>query len=164
MAAPTATTRLSPTGVRMDTGFRTKIACTDDANIEFWEKIVQPPGYDGGDLIPTSTMHNVEFRTFFPKSLITLTESVITAAYDPIVYTSIRAILHHNLSWTVTFPDGTTLAFWAAMTKAIPQPMGVEEEQPEIEITIVPTNYDALNCVEAGPVLVSVGTCGAVAA
>lgn len=163
MAAPTATARLSPTGVRMDDGFRTKIAVADDPNIEFWEKSVQPPGLDGGDLIPTSTMHNVEYRTFSPKSLTTLTECVIVAAYDPVIYSSIRAILNGNLPWTVTFPDGTTYAFWAALIRAIPQPH-VEGEQPEIEITIMPTNYDAVNCVEAGPVLLSVGTCGAVAA
>jgi hypothetical protein len=58
MAAPVATARVDPTGIKLDDGYRTLVTFATDPNIEFWEKSVTPPGLDGGDALETKTIHN----------------------------------------------------------------------------------------------------------
>jgi hypothetical protein len=148
MASPTKIARVDPTGIHLDDGHSTKIALQNDANINFWEKIVAPPGLDGGDAIDISTMFNSTYRTFAPRSLVTMTDTTITAAYDPILYDEILAQLNLQQSITVTFPDGSTLSFFGFVRLFEPQD-NEEGTQPEASITITPTNYDPVNRVEA---------------
>lgn len=155
MAAPTPTVRGTPSGIKLKDGFRTKITFATDDNIEFWEKSVKPPGIDGGDSIPQTTMHNVDWRTMSPRQLKTLTESTTTVAYDPLLYTSILALVNVETTVTVTFPDGSTLAFYGFLQKFEPGDLK-EGEQPEATVTITPTNFDPTNHVEAAPVLTNV--------
>lgn len=155
MAAPVATVRSSPSGIKLKDGFSTKITFATDDNIEFWEKSVKPPGIDGGDSIPQTTMHNTAWRTMAPRQLKTLTESSTTVAYDPVLYTSILALINVETTITVTFPDGSTLAFYGFLQKFEPSELK-EGEQPEASVTITPTNFDPTNHVEAAPVLASV--------
>jgi hypothetical protein len=155
MAAPVTTVRSLPAGIKMDDGFSTVIAFARDPDIEFWEKQVQPPGVDGGDAIETTTMHNILWRTMAPRQLRTLTEFTITAAYDPVLYNSILNILNISDSITIHFPDGSTLDFFGYL-KFFEPGEHVEGEQPEATITIVPTNFDFANDVEADPVLTEV--------
>lgn len=152
MAAPTGTARTTPTGVPLKDGHQSLITLSGDADIEFWEKGVTPPGIDGGDEIDASTMHNSTWRTFFPRSLRTLTNASATVAYKPELYTSIVAQINVEQTFTVTFSDGQALFFFGYLKRFTPQE-AVEGEQPEAEIEIVCTNWDPTNNVEEAPVV-----------
>jgi hypothetical protein len=138
----------------MDDGYQTLITFARNPVIAFWEKSVTPPGMDGGDEIDTTTMHNVRFRTFASRALITLTEGSVTAAWDPDLYDEILLLLNENDVITITFPDGSTLAFWGFLKSFEPDEF-VEGEQPTATITYVPTNQDNTG-VERAPVMVEV--------
>ena len=151
MAAPTPTARGTPAGIKLEDGYQTLITFASHPTIKFWEKTVKPPGLDGGDGIDTTTMHNVTYRTFDTKHLKTLTESVLTGPYDPDVFTTLVAQININQACTTKFPDGSTLTYYGAITKA---EIGEhkEGELPEMTITIKPTNWDPTGFVEAAPV------------
>lgn len=155
MAAPATTTRQTPGGAWLGDGFRTLIAPAYDPDVSFWEKTVKPPGVDGGDKVDTTTMHNLTYRTGASRALATLTASQMKAAYDPAVYTQIIALVNRETSWTVRFPDNSTLDFYGFLRSFEPDEL-VEGQQPEASILIEPTNYDPTNKVEAGPVMTSV--------
>jgi len=158
MANPAPTARVDPTSItviKMDDGYQTLITFAGDANISFWEKAVTPPGFDGGDAIETTTMFNTTYRTFGPRGLYTLTEASMTVAWDPVCYTEVVAIINVEDTITVTFPDGTTLAFFGYLKNFDPSEF-VEGTQPEASITIQPTNFDSANKVIAGPFLTNV--------
>ena len=155
MAVPSTIARILPPGIHLDDGFSTLIAFEDDTNIDFWEKTVQPPGFDGGDEIDITTMHNITYRTFAPRSLVTLTEMSTTVAYDPDAWNQILSIINVVMSITVTFPDASTMDFFGFLKTFEPQDME-EGAQPEANITVQPTNRDDINRVEAAMVLTSV--------
>lgn len=152
MTAPTPTARATPDGVFLDDGFSTLVTFASNPNINFWEKVVQPPGVDGGDPIETSTMHNTTWRTMAARSLLTLTPFTITAAYDPHVYTDIIALINVPDTITVTFSDTDTIAFYAILQTFEPQD-AEEGSQPEATLTIVPTNTDPVTGSEEAPVI-----------
>lgn len=155
MAAPAAGSRLTPVGIKLDDGFSTKIAFAADSDISFWEKTVQPPGMDGGAAVETTTMFNAVWRTMHPRSLRTMTESSLKAAYDPDLYNQIVSIINKKTTVTVHFPDGSTLAFYGYLAKFAPDALE-EGKQAEATITIQPTNQDPTTGAEEAPVLVSV--------
>lgn len=157
MTAPVTTTRQTPGGIKLKDGYSTKIAFENDPDVEFWEKTVQPPGLDGGDEIPQTTMHNTTVRTFAPRSLYTLTNTTTTVAYDPNSINSIKNnLLNQEGSITVHFPDGSTLDFYGYLKSFTPSDH-TEGEQPEAEIVIVATNTDPdNNFTEEVPVLTEV--------
>lgn len=144
-----------PTGIHLSDGYQTLIAFARKPGLLVWEKDVQPPGIDGGEQIPQTTMHNLVWRTFAPRSLKTLMEHTSTCAYDPYVYPELVELINEPGSITVRFPDGSTLSYYGYLKKAEIKPH-VEGEQPEMTLTIVPTNFDPVNRVEAAPVLVAV--------
>lgn len=155
MTAPTLTARTTPVGLKLNDGFSTKIAFAADPDISFWEKTVQPPGWDGGDAIDVTTMHNTTYRTFAARALVTLTESSLTVMYDPACYTQIRAIINVETSISVHFPDGSTLTFYGYL-RSFEVGDHVEGEPPEATIVIQPTNVDPVTGGEEAPVVVSV--------
>lgn len=156
MAAPAATVRTTPpAGIPLQDGYQALITLALDADIEFHEKTVTPPGMDGGDTVETTTMHNSTWRTFAPRELKTLQEVSTTVAYDPEVYVSVLAAINRRDTITVLFGDGSTLAFYGYLRTFEPAEV-VEGTQPEANIVIQPTNWDHVNSVEADPVLVSV--------
>jgi len=156
MAAPAPTARATPGGIALRDGHSTLLTCALDDDIEFWEKEVQPIGFDGGDAVDTTTMHNTTVRTKASRTLIDVTEATTNAAYDPGVLDSILAILNVETTWTITFPDGSTWAFFGYLRVANPQSVA-EGAQPEIAINIQPTNTDPANgWVEAVPFLTNV--------
>ena len=136
---------------RLDDGFKTLITFVTSGAIKLYEKEVQPPGLDGGGAIDTTTMQNTTYRTFSPKSLITLSEHTFEAAYDPAVYPECIAALNTNQQITITFPDAQTLTFWGWLDKFVPN-AHVEGEQPTATCTIVPSNQDNAGAEQA-PVL-----------
>lgn len=152
---PTPTARGTPSGIKMDDGYRTLITFASHPTISFWEKTVQPPGLDGGDEIDTTTMHNIDWRTNAPRALIRMTEQTVMAAYDPNLYNTILALINRETTVTVTFPDGSTLAFYGFLKSFEPDEL-VEGEQPEATILVVPTNQNPTTGAEEAPVLTSV--------
>lgn len=152
---PTPTPRQDPTGIKLDDGYRSLVTLATDPNINFWEKSVTPPGYEGGDAIDTTTMHNDVYRTMSPRKLKTLTEFTLTAGYDPILFTEALDAINVETTITVTFPDGSTLAFFGFMKNFTPGEL-VEGTFPEVTVTIVPTNQNPTTGVEEAPVLTNV--------
>jgi len=146
--------RGTPTGTKLDDGFSIKIAFTADPDVDFWEKTVTPPGIDGGDAIEQTTMHNTAWRTFAARLLKTLTDASITAAYDPLVYDQIVALINVEGLITVHFPDTSTLDFYGFLKSFAPSDHS-EGSQPEADLTIVPTNWNPFAGVEAGPTFVN---------
>lgn len=126
---------------RLDDGFATLIEFAEDPSIAFWEKTVTPPGIDGGGAIDTTTMRNTAWRTNAPKQLVTLTNSSLTVAYNPECYDSVLAMVNVNQLITITFPDGSSVAFWGYINTFVPGEL-TEGEQPTAEVEIIPTNTD----------------------
>lgn len=155
MSAPVATARGTPSGIKLKDGYSTKITFSSAPSISLWEKTVTPPGVDGGDAIDQTTMHNVTWRTSAPRSLKTLTEGQMTCAYDPGVITTIVAQINVEQTITVTFPDGSTEAFYGWLRTFEPQEVS-EGNQPEANCAFTPSNFDPVAHVEAGPTVVSV--------
>jgi len=153
MAEPSATARQTPEGIPLEDGFSTKVTFQGDPSVELWEKTVKPPGYDGGEKIELTNMHNVLYRTFAPRALITLTPCTFAAFYDPEAYTKLLGMMNQNQVITVTLPDGTTVAFWGFL-KGFELADHVEGTAPEATCTIEPTNYDGT--AEQAPVVVEV--------
>lgn len=153
--APTPTARQTPAGIKLDDGYQTLVTFAAVPTISFWEKTVTPPGLDGGDGIDTTTMWNSDWRTKSPRSLVTMTDFTMTAAYDPNLYNSILSLLNRETTVTVTFPDGSTLAFYGFLKSFEPDSLS-EGEQPVCTITVVPTNQDPTTGAEQAPVLTSV--------
>jgi len=135
---------------RIDDGHPTKIGFAEDADVAMWEKEVTPPSVEGGGENDTTTMHNLIWRTKAPKKLKTLGESSFTAAYDPAVYEEVITMLNTNQLITVTFADGSTLAFWGWIDSFTPG-AAVEGEQPTVDVTIIASNQND-SLVETAPV------------
>jgi len=152
MAAPAPAVRVTPPGIAMKDGYQSLVTFEDHEDIEFWEKIVQAPGIDGGDPIDTTTMHNTRWRVFRSRALFTLTEFDLTVAYDPVLYDSILLLCNLETTVTILFSNNDTLAFYGYLVRFDGDDMS-EGEQPEGTITVQPTNWDPVNGVEEDPVL-----------
>ncbi len=150
MAAPTPTARGTPGGIKLRDGFSSKITFATAPTVALWEKTVKPPGMDGGDSVPQTTMHNTVYKTKAPQQLKELTDSEFTAAYDPICYTTLLSLINVLTVITVAFPDGSSLAFFGYLQKFIPGELKMGE-QPEAQCTIVATNMDT-SVAEQSPV------------
>ena len=155
MSAPADTTRIESSGIKMKDGYQSLIAPAADSNIAFWEMDTGLPGLDGGDAIDNTTQHNATYRTKRARALITMTEFTVTAAYDPDLYNEILAILNVEGAWTVTFPDLSTVSFFAWLRLFNPAGL-VEGTMPECTITIEPSNWDPVANAEEALVLTSV--------
>jgi len=154
MTAPTHTARGSgPAGIKLKDGFSSVLRIAAAPTVGLWTKGLKPPGLDGGDAIPQTTMENTLWRTFAPRALITLTEASAKAAYDPAVYTSLLTILNKAGSMTYWFSDGSYLDFYGFLKSFQPGEL-VEGTQPEADIIWVATNTDSAG-LEVAPVLYS---------
>lgn len=157
MTAPSATSRVTPSAIPLCDGFSTLFTFAADTDLEIYEVTVQPPGIDGGDPIDSTTMHNSAWRTMCPRQLKTMTEFQITGSYDPIIYTNLDALINVETTGTVTFPDGSTLAFFCFL-RSFEISEHTEGERPIVTLNIIPTNEDSTvgNFTEEGPVLTNV--------
>jgi hypothetical protein len=157
MTAPVATARVTPTSTlnRLDDGYQALLTFASNPDVKFWEKTTGGPGVDGGPAIETTTQHNTLWRTFQPRALKTLTPFDVIGAIDPDMYSTdeLSALINVKDTITVTFPDGSTLAFYGFLQR-ISEPAMVEGEQPEVTLTIVPTNTDPTTGDEEPPVMV----------
>ena len=117
----------------------------------FREKSVTPPSITGGGENDTTTMRNSTWRTKQPKKLVSLGNMTFTASYNPECYDLIvDELLNVNGLITVTFSDGSTLAFYGWLDEFTP---GACEEgsQPEATCTIICSNQQS-NGDETAPV------------
>lgn len=158
---PVSTTRQTPAGIRLPTGFSTKLAFNRDADASFWESLeggVGIPGVDGGDPIDISTMHQVAWRVMTARVLKTLTPFTVVAGFDPKIYgvSDMREnLVNQNGSVTSHFPDGSKLDYFAFL-RGWDSPSNSESNMPVITLNVVPTNYDNVTRTEASPVLTEV--------
>lgn len=160
MTAPAATVRQTPSGTMMTDGYQTLVTCALDPDIALYEKEVTPPGIEADEFQDVTTQQNVRWRTKSTRQLLTLTDMTFTAQYDPAVYNQIRTIAGRNTTWTVEFPDHSTIAFYGALKSFIPGGLS-DGGIPEATVTITPTNLDPTTCTEEGYVYASGGGTGA---
>jgi len=130
----------------MDDGYATTI---NVGGTLFYEKVVTPPGVDGGGPIDITLMANTKWRTFAAKALMTLANASATVAYDPACYDEIIDLVNVNGSIVVTFPDTHTLTFYGWLNSFIPNECA-EGGVPTAEIEIIASNQNA--GVETAPV------------
>ena len=156
MAAPSVTARVIPVGYKLPDGFKTTIAFHVNPAIQLWEKTVEPPGYDGKEAIDTTTMLNTRWRTMAARQLITLAQHTFTFAYDPDFYNGILELINNQSSITVHLPDGSSISFWGFL-QGVKFEQNEEGKMPLGTGTIVPTNWDPVNGVEAAPVFTPAG-------
>lgn len=154
MAAPVPTARLAPVGTMLKDGYQTLITFAADPDVALWEKTVQPAQINGGDAIPTTTMHNQNWETAHPQSLKKQEAGQATFAYDPKKYANIMALINVLTVITTTFPDGTTEAAFGwlkSFNRAALQKGEFPEATGEIEFSGCDTNG-----VEQAPVVTPV--------
>lgn len=158
MAAPTATSRTTPTANMLENGYQSLITFAADTDVEFWEKSVTPPAIDGGDPIDITTQHNEDVVTMHPNALYTVGDGQSVVAYSRNVYTSIIALINVLTTITYRFPDGGTIAVFGFLRSFTPNDMS-RGAQPEATIVIVHSNLDPSDNSEAEMVIsAAVGT------
>lgn len=138
----THTDRITPVGTPFDEGYQSLIAFAADADLSFWETVVGAPGMDGGDPVPTTTMHNTGLRTFAPRQLKTLTPFQVQGKFASGTVDQVYALINVNGWITIKWPDDTQFSFIGFLKSFTP---GQAQEGNPLEGTleIVPTNQEA---------------------
>lgn len=137
----------------MPEGFSAVVAFALAPSINLWEKTPKPPSIDGGDPIDITTQHNLTVITRYPRALIDIGEVSFGCAYESDSFKKIMSTLvNRNGSITFWLPDGGNIAFWGYLRKFEPGELKIGDF-PEAAVTIVVTNYDHSNKVEAVPVI-----------
>lgn len=132
-------------------GFKILIAINGISG-QFEEIEVTPPSMSSGGGIDQTTMRNSRYRTMLGKALITLEPVSIKVAFDPKVIAQMHQFLGTNRYVTITFPDGSTLVFYAIINSFTFDSFK-EGERPEGTLELVPSNMStAATPVETAPV------------
>jgi hypothetical protein len=159
MAAPAAAAKPAlPAGAPMPNGFPMFIVNSKVPSALIWPVEMQPVGGDNEEPIDIVNFFNVLWRTKAPNALIDIPNMTMMVEYSSSSYNIIIGSLGLPANITMFLPDNGTIAFWGYYKSFIPQ-TNKEKQQPKAEITIVCTNWDPANCVEAGPVIVVGSTC-----
>lgn len=103
---------------------------------DIWIKRITPPGYDGGGPIEDTSMHNLVFRTKYPKTLVTMTDATLMVSFDPDAYVSVFAVINVIQLLTYFFPLGETLALYGWVNTFIPNEFS-EGNQPEATMQLI---------------------------
>jgi len=143
----------SPSGQKLDDGFSTIVTFSLNTTLSLWEIEVTPPGWDGGDPNPTTTMRNTSLRTMIPKKLKTMTPMDCLMQYDEGAFLVIGDMINKNQQLTLTFPTGRPWTFWGYLRSFLPQ-RNIEGDRPTARVVLQPTNQNNSN-VETNP---TVGT------
>jgi hypothetical protein len=156
MAAPAVTARsarapLTTHGGALRDGYQSLLVFAVAPTVEIWEKTIKPPGVDGGDPISITTMLNIAWRTMAARALKTLTNSQFKGAFNPILYSTIISIINDEDSVSLHLPNLASVSFFGYLKSAEFDDLA-EGNQPEGTFQVIPTNYDPVNHVEAGPV------------
>lgn len=148
----------------MPDGFQSLIVFKNASGVALWPQQIKFAGIDGGDKINTTTMFNSKWRTFAARKLQTLEDVTFKAAIDPDILNpnaanNIMGVINDDTETITEFwPDGSTRCYYGYLQK-MTNPEMKEGEFPIFDFTIVVTNYDKVNQVEAGPVFTpGVGT------
>lgn len=158
MANPPVTALGIPAAYKLQDGFSCRVVFSLDPTVEMYIKTVTPPELDGGEMIPSSNMHNTKWHTGSPRTLVKLGDGQCKVAWNPICYQNIISlVMNQKGSVTYWFPDGSTLAVWGYLGKFTPSEFQ-EGNQPEATVVIKHTNYDYTNHVECGPLYTAGGT------
>jgi hypothetical protein len=156
---PVVTPAGSPGGIKLPNGWQSTLAMSLNPSIAFYEQTIMPPGIDGGDAIPQTTMRNNVWRTFAPRGLRTVMPITIKAAYDPGILENfggtagVQQLININQAVTIHWPDGSAVSFYAWVQKCEFEALE-EGKQPLATITLTPSNMD-VNGIEVGPVITS---------
>lgn len=151
MTAPSPTPRVTPTGNMLENGYQSLITLAVDTNIDIWEKTATPPGYDGGEPINITTMHNQNVITKDLNALFEVTDLTIVAAYARLTYTQLLSVINVNTTVTFWFPDGGSWCAFGGVRSAIPS-ANERGSQPEMTVVIAITNVDPATGAEELPV------------
>ena len=136
----------------IDDGTPCSLTFAADNNIALKFRTVKPPGISGGGANNTTTHSNTAWRVKAPKKLKEMTPASIVCKYKPDVYTEIVALINVNTLMTITFPDGTTLAFYGFMNSF--EPTGLTEgEEPTATCELIPTLTHSTGGAETAPVI-----------
>lgn len=156
MAAPVATVRQSPNGIIVPDGYKSLITFARLPDAPFWEKSLTTGGLEGGDEIDISTMHNSKTKTARARKLYKPKKITVKAGYDAKFKNVVRStLINVETTITETEPDGSTYAYFGYLQDV---EFGEKTEGgfPEVTLTIIQTNYDPANHVEAEAVFVEV--------
>jgi hypothetical protein len=135
----------------IDDGYQTLVTLAVDPDIKIWEKSVTPPGFDGGDAIDITTMHNVSLRTKAARALVEITDITFSGAYAGASLAQIRAVINVETTITVHMPDGYSIAQFGFL-KSFEPGDHTEGEMPEGTFTVVITSVDETGA-EQNPVI-----------
>lgn len=155
MTAPSPTPRVTPTGNMLENGYQSLVTISGDTDIDLWEKTVTAPGYDGGDAINITTMHNQNVITKDLNALFEVTDITMVCAYARSSYGQVVALINVNGVITIRLPDGGTWCAYGGLRSFIPNALE-RGNQPEATVVLVITNVDPATGAEELPV-VSVG-------
>ena len=131
-------------GLFLTDGYQTTISFSGggfDLGVIFLEKEVQPPALNGGGGIEVTTMRNQVVRTKAHKNLYQLDDLTLQVSYAPESYEAIAGIININGLWTVNFPDGSLLSFFAWLDTFTPAALK-EGEFPLAEIKVIVSNIN----------------------
>ena len=137
--------------IRMDDGFSTIITLENVPTVKIYEKDVTPPGISAGGGIETTTMRSNVWRMMAPKQLKSLTPVSVTVAFATEGMDDIMAQIGINQLVTVSFPDGSSLAFYGWVDEFTPGKFA-EGEQPTATMSIIPSLTHPTTGAEAAPV------------
>ena len=151
MTAPGFTVRQTPLGKKLTDPFPTTFAFADDPDISIWEQKVTPFGFDVGDPIELTDMHNVEFRTKAARVLKDTTAMKVSGHYDARLFAQTEAILGTEQAITIHHPNGDQVAFWGYLKSFTPQDNEENGDAPMADFEIIPTNTDPSSGAEEGP-------------
>jgi len=138
----THVTRQDPVGTFFDEGYQSLISFAADPDFSFWETVVGAPGIDGGDPVPTTTMHNTSLRTKAPRKLKELTPFQVQGKIASGTPDQAYALINVNGWVTIKWPDGTDYSFPGYLKSW--QPAQSQEGAPlEGTLEIIPTGQIA---------------------
>ncbi len=155
MTAPSPTARGTPSGIRIPDGFSTKVTFASQTTLSVWERDVKPPGGDGGELIDITTMHNTKYKTKYPRTIVDISDGTMVCGIDPSALSTLDALVNRPDTVTVTYPDGSTAAYYAALIKYDPSEFKIGEF-PLFTLTFGIMDYDYTAHSEVGPAYASV--------
>lgn len=164
MANPSATARQSPISagyIWIPDGMRTKFTFSLIPNAPVFEFEVKPSGWDGGEAIEQDNVWLVAYRVFRAQQIMEATESQVRCMYDPYMRHVLKGQINVEKSGsnaqvcTEADYDGTTRAYYGFL-RMIEFDNLVKGQKGQATLTIRPTNWDPINNVEVGPVMVNV--------
>lgn len=146
---PPVIARVLPTGYKLPEGFKSTIAFSLKPGLNIWEVDVPVPGAEA-TVINTTTQLNTKWDTKWLSALVDSGEVSGNGGWDPSFYDDYIFLTGAQAgSVTIHAPTNTTHNFWGGLKSFVPQPLR-PKQFPLINFTLVNTNYDPVNRVEAG--------------